>query len=316
VNSPFADLWYHGLAVVGFHGFGPHPLYDAAYGREAARRRPEGMLAVQAARFLTEFEKDPAFEVFHFVPVYFANAGALEALQALRQVASARGDTPHGPSESVHLGMDVVANILATTAQRETLGAFVEALEREWATGLRDELGAAEQVRGERFLALEERWQRIYLPALRPYLSEHGLERGWIVPTPALGLEGRFFGGDPDNADDNVVIVGLADGSANVDETLAPVVRELCFPAVRQAFEQVRTRYADRVAASRASDAAATRCGELLLEARLPAALDAYRSRFRLQGSPAAAWSTLPDPTDGQAWDAALRHVLDLGRGS
>jgi hypothetical protein len=29
-NDAFAELWFHGLAVIGFHGFGPVPSYDSS----------------------------------------------------------------------------------------------------------------------------------------------------------------------------------------------------------------------------------------------------------------------------------------------
>ena len=38
-DDAFADLWFHGLAVVGVYGFGPLPLYDASYALDARRAR-------------------------------------------------------------------------------------------------------------------------------------------------------------------------------------------------------------------------------------------------------------------------------------
>ena len=315
-SSPFADLWYHGLALVGFHGFGPNPLYDVRYGRQAARNRADGPLAGAAPELLRELERDPAFELLHFVPVYLAGAGPREALAGLRTVSRSSEFSPAAFDPAMRPGLEVVAALLPEEAQRRTLGRFVDLLEREWTAGLERETAARQAAREPRLRALESRWTAVFVPALYGDLEAHGLTGGWIVPTPALGLEGRFFQGDPRSAGDNVVIVGLPSDVEALDVALAPVVRELCFPAVRAAFQEVQSRYTDRVAASRASDAAATRCGELLLERKLPGALPAYRTRFRLQGSPDAAWSSLPDQDERRAWDKALMRTLNLHGGS
>ena len=44
-TDPFAELWYHGLAMVGFEGFGRVPLYDAEYAWavRSARRAGRGI---------------------------------------------------------------------------------------------------------------------------------------------------------------------------------------------------------------------------------------------------------------------------------
>jgi hypothetical protein len=311
--SPFADLWYHGLAVVGFNGFGAHPLYDVAYGRQAARARPDGPLAREAPGLLEVLESDPAFEVLHFVPVYLAELPPDGALAGLRRIADGR-ETARGVASDG--GLAVIAALLPTPAQRRVLGRFLRALEQERSRGLATALAANRTGRMEQLAAMQARWVDTFAPALDPYLTGRGLGGGRILATPALGLEGRFFQGDPGLVRDNVVIVGLGPVDEGPDATLAPVVRELCYPAVRAAFEDVQFRYADRVAASRASDAAATRCGELLLQRALPEALPAYRTRFGLQGPRASAWSSLPDPAEGVAWDAALVRVLNLDGGS
>ena len=82
------------------------------------------------------------------------------------------------------------------------------------------------------------------------------------------------------------------------------------------ALRVVESRYPDRVSASRASEAAATRCGEMLLEAAPPETLSAYRRRFGLTGRSGSAWFTLPDQSATSAWESALRHELNLHGGS
>jgi len=316
VSSPFADLWYHGLAVVGFHGFGPHPLYDVAYGRRAVRERPESPLAVEGPGILSALEQDPAFELLHFIPVYLVDAGPREALDGLRRVAGTRPGSDVEVTGPLGSRLQLVARALPQASQRAVLGRLVDALAQEWSQGMAGAVSAGADARAEQLTRLEERWRDTFEPALGEYLGSHGLKGGRIVATPALGLEGRFFQGDLRDPEDNVVVLGFSRDDANADAVLAPVVRELCFPAVRAAFEFVKDRYLDRVAASRASDAAATRCGELLLEALLPGSLPAYRNRFGLQGPTASAWSSLPDPAEGRAWDEALMRALNLHGGS
>lgn len=316
VSSPFADLWYHGLAVVGYHGFGPHPLYDVAYGRRAVRERPQSPLAVEGPGILSALEQDSAFELLHFIPVYLVDAGPREALDGLRRVAGARPGSAVELTGPLGSRLQLVARALPQASQRRVLGRLVDALEREWSQGMAGAVAAGADARTGELARLEERWRGTFEPALGGYLGSHGLGGGRIVATPALGLEGRFFQGDLRDPKDNVVVLGFSPDDSNPDAALAPVVRELCFPAVRAAFEFVKDRYVDRVAASRASDAAATRCGELLLEALLPGSLAAYRNRFGLQGPAASAWSSLPDPAEGRAWDEALMRTLNLRGGS
>ena len=308
-TSAFADLWYHGLAVVGFNGFGPAPLYDMAYGRRARRTRGDAPLIREAEAFRAAFQADPAFEVLHFAPVYLLGATVEQGLEGLRRVATGRSLDPSAGPWTV--GAAALARILSTPTQREILGNWVDVLLEEIRLGVADDLAASRSERLQRLSALEERWARFFVPALAEYLNARELDRGAIVVTPALGIEGRL---GPDSASGTVVMVGWTD--ADPDELLSSVVRELCFPTVRAAFQAVESRYSDRVMASRASDAAATRCGELLVEAVLPETLPAYRRRFGLTGAPASAWSALPDQSVNGAWDSALRRELNLERGS
>ena len=79
-TDPFADLWFHGLATVGFHGFGAVPMYapelvDPSGGRAA---------------LLTAFHSDPAYEVLHFVPLFMVDAPVGPALDALGDLETHR----------------------------------------------------------------------------------------------------------------------------------------------------------------------------------------------------------------------------------
>ena len=92
IPLPHVDLWNHGLAVVGFEGSGPDPLYDPSY-RARIREVKEGLgvypstLDRRSPSLAAAFQADSAFELLHFVPLYFASAGPDRMLDALTQVA-------------------------------------------------------------------------------------------------------------------------------------------------------------------------------------------------------------------------------------
>ena len=98
-DDAFAELWFHGLAVIGLHGFGTLPLYDPTYALAVREERAGAGLAPtplerQRATFLAAFQGDDAFEVVHFVPLYLAGADPEAALRALRTVAALPPGTP------------------------------------------------------------------------------------------------------------------------------------------------------------------------------------------------------------------------------
>ncbi|MFQ5538143.1 MAG: hypothetical protein ACE5GJ_11925 [Gemmatimonadota bacterium] len=285
MDDAFADLWFHGLAMVGYFGFGPMPLYDPGYANRMRRERAAAgtgptTLEQASARFLTTFQSDEAFEVLHFVPLYFRGAGRSEALEALRAVARAGEGIPalDGPGRA---GAAAVAAVLTRPDQRRVLGEFLAALEGEWRTVVQPRRMRDAQRRGHLIQALQSRWDEAYARRLAPYLSREGLTVGTVIVVPGLSREGRFLHGDPQRRDWSVVAAGIhGEGEAAVEGTLSSVVRELCFPVVRRAIAAFESRLPDRPTASRVNDLAATRCGELLIEDAAPELAAAYRDRF------------------------------------
>src|SRR5512147_3215408 len=95
-HDPFVDLWFHSLAVVGFDGYGPLPMYDAQYAARVRAAKAGAHLTTaldrRAAKFHTAFVADSAFEALHFLPLYFAGTDPAVALPAL---SSALRGTPH-----------------------------------------------------------------------------------------------------------------------------------------------------------------------------------------------------------------------------
>ncbi len=284
VEAPQVNLWFHGLAVVGFRGFGPLPLYDPGYAGRI--RRAKDSLGVfptaldrQAERFRTAFEEDSSFEVLHFVPLYFAAADRAAMLEALRAVARQRSGVPAVADPRTRFGTAAVAAVLQKPEQRRTLGEFADALDREWQQfygGYWARLGAE---RGPRVAELQMEWDARFAPPLADYLRAQRLDRGIIFLSPALGADGRIFDGDPADRTDNLVAVRFPASGDAPDLPLYAVVRELCYPAVRQALAG-EPASASRIAAERRSSDAAVRCGALLLRARAPALVAGYRRAF------------------------------------
>lgn len=281
-RAPQVDLWYHGLAVIGYEGFGALPLYDPGYAARAAAARvesgsPESSLVTEAARFRSALSRDSIFEVFHFLPMYFTASTPQGMLDALRKVAGSTG-TPDVGDPTAQFGAAATAYVLEQPGQRRVLGEFVDALEDEWDVFFADYSRELARTEAERAGQFQQRWDGVFQPALLPYLRSFRLDGGVILVSPALGAEGRIFQGDPNNPVDNVVAVGFSDGAVP-DAELYAVVRELCFPLVRGAIEAAGSGQ-DRVAAERSSSRAAVRCGALLLDQYLPSAAAGYRSTF------------------------------------
>ncbi len=278
--SEFADLWFGSLAAIGYAGSGGTPLYDPAY---AARRRVQMARAgiertpidTEARRLRAALSADPAFELLHFVPVYFAGASADEALAALAAVAETRAGVPSGLPTVTRFGASVVGSVLAGPSQRRVLAELVSAVEAEHEATR----GVLSGVTGDAVARVQERWNRELAPGLDGFLGARALESGRVYLSLVLGLEGRFFSGDPDVAGDNVVVLGWAPG-VSAPSVVSGLVRELCYPLVREAFAATNTAFADRHEAARTSDRAATRCGARLLAELAPEALPHYERRF------------------------------------
>lgn len=327
-DDAFADLWFHGLAVVGYYGFGPMPLYDPGYVLGLSGTLPSGEpgaggptpLSRDRAAFLQAFQADDAFEVLHFVPLYFHGAGRDAALSALRRIAQAPSGVPPARDPETALGVQIVAQVLARPDQRRILRSFVAALEQEWRLVVEPARRAQARKRDATLRALAARWREAWAPALGSFLAAEDLTRGVALVADALGAEGRFVPPSPDLGRDAVAGLTLPEGpeAESADAVLASLVRELCFPAVRRAMEPLEARLQDRVEASRVSDLSATRCGEMLLEASAPDLLAVYRTRFGIDPARAGAGFLSASGLSPEAavveeeLEHALRRELDI----
>lgn len=315
-DDAFADLWFHGLAVVGFYGFGPLPLYDPDYA--AATRGEPGpgtpaptSLERDRRELLKRFQGDDAFEVLHFLPLYFHGAGRGPSMAALEAFSTGSRTTPE-TSAPTRFGGSVVAEFLEGVGERKVLGTFVQDLKEEWGAVVAPRRTRDRDEWARRLTDVRTAWEKEWAPTLAGFLEAEGFTSGTVVAVPGLGPEGRFLERDPAGAPGPLVVLGVPEKDGGAAAALSSLVRELCYPVVRRAFASFEARLKDRVDASRASDLTATRCGELLLERRAPAQVPAYRARFGLppQGNGRAFLSASGRLPGAAAWEGALDDAL------
>lgn len=310
-RDAFADLWYHGLAVIGADGYGPLPLYAAAYRSDVRtvkhRRGSVTRLDDAAAELRAELRADSAYEVLHFVPAYFVGEDPVAVLAALRRAATA-GVAARPGSGTLDTRAAAVAGALPSARERRSLLALLDLLDDEWRAFVRDDRAgrAPDAIAVAR---LQGEWDRTFAPPLAGWLDVVGGGRGGvIVVVPAVGAEGRIVAGA--GARRAVVVVTADVSSAGPTGPLLAAVRELAFPLLdalpSAAVASAWGDGADRVAASRARDVAAVRGGALLLEGTAPALAARYR-RFYLEAAPSAA-----QPSFEQAYplDARVERAL------
>jgi hypothetical protein len=280
-SSASADLWFHGLALARFTGFGAQPLYDPAYPATIRRTRERAGLAPtalerQANDFREAFVADSGFEVLHFLPLYMVAVDPDEMLAALDRVARDGAQGVSALSPRARFGGATAAQVLATPAERATLGRFVTALKEEWPV-YRAERSAAAEARSAQLAAATRTWEQQVAPAAQSFLRAERLDAGVVLAVPALGAEGRLFAGDPGDRRDNVVAVAL-DPSADGEVVAWLALKELAFPAARRALEAAGQLPSDRVAAEQLTGRAAVHLGAMILERSAPAAAGRYRA--------------------------------------
>lgn len=296
------DLWYHGVAVVGYGVAVPDALYDPGYAPivRGAKER-QGLAATpldRAARTLaTTFRRDPAFEIVHFLPLYFATAEWPAMLQALRAMAGDDKASRLPGDARTDRAVGALAAILPRQSQRAALRRFAELLDAEWRMFLRAETARARDLRTAQARALEQRWNVEFAPALAHYLAQIGQERGTIVLSPPLGHEGRMverMGG----ATAGALVAITAPRSASPEDMAAAafdVLRELCFATSRAVSDPPDGQAVEPAAAEQASRAAAVRCGALVLQRYLPRYRAAYQARFLAIRRPMSSPDTTTD---------------------
>ena len=311
-SSASADLWFHGLALARFTGFGAQPLYDPAYPANTRRLRERAGMAPtalerQADDFRDAFVADSSFEVLHFLPLYMVTVDPEEMLAALDRVARDGTQGVSALSPRARFGGATVAQVLATPAERAALGRFTTVLKEEWPV-YRAERSAMADARSAQLAAATRTWEQHVAPAAQSFLRSERLDAGVVLAVPALGAEGRLFAGDPGDRRDNVVAVAL-DPSADGEVVAWLALKELAFPAARRALEAAGQLPADRVAAEQLTGRASVHLGAMILERSAPAAAGRYRSALaRSAGCDTSLETCLPIPPASRA---ALQASLD-----
>ena len=279
-SSAAADLWFYGLARVGFGMGGEFPLYNADYvDRVAAAKRDAGVpstaLDSAAAELLIEFQEERVFQALHFVPLYFAQADPEEMLLALKAVAERDLSQAQFFDARTRFGVREMAGTFRDGDHRKVLGKFVDLLSREWESFYADYWARTAGADSAYLADVKARWVGDVAPVVAGFLAERQLDAGTILVSPPLGPEGRVYEGSPFRRLDNVVAIWAPPGVHDPDVSVYAILRELCFST---ADEAVHTSLdgVDPVVSSRA----AVQCGSLLLEAFAPEQVGRYHAVF------------------------------------
>ncbi|MGE5730983.1 MAG: hypothetical protein ACM37U_03520 [Gemmatimonas sp.] len=283
-RDPFVDLWFHSLAVVGYDGYGPLGLYDARYAarvREAkSRSHITTMLDRRGPELRRSLAADSAFEVLHFLPLYFVGQEPSLVLSALR--AAVRETPGDQRMSSLTAAASVIAAALPTGHERDVFVGLLDAVDAEWTAFLRADRSSRATEDRRLVRDLQSAWDERFAHSLDRYLSTIGISRGTILISPAIGAEGRIVR-DPSGG----AIVAVSPdrgGGSGENAALLRVVRELAFPLL----DQLRTPLAN----STTRDAAAVRAGALILDCVDKSLAAQYRRLFL-------------DAIGGRAFDAA-----------
>jgi hypothetical protein len=310
--SPAVDLWFHGLAVVGFGLDELFQLYHPEYVEQVRRAKEEAGLYPTpldslAAELLEEMEKEPEFGALHFAPLHFPDASRDEMFRALMAVAQRELRQEDVYAASTRTGIRWASGVFRDGGHRDVLEQFLELLEQEWEIFFEDYWERVIAADSARYREIQAAWSATVEPALAPLLEPRRLDAGTILVSPALGPEGRLETGSAFRRLDNVVAVWAPPGGGP-DATVFGIVRELCFAVVPRA---VRASGAEEMPPELASRAA-VRCGALVLDAHEPGLVAGYE---KMQIAAAVALQGLePDVSFNEAFplsDAIVRALED-----
>ena len=272
-ESPFVDLWSHGMALIGIEGPGPTPLYSQEYAWTVRRSAQGAPTPLDDARgsLRTALGNDEAFEILHFVPLYLHDLPVEQALSGLETLGT-RSDPASGLH--AHSEWDGIANVLPDESRRDIVGTFASALRGE-IPRVRTRAGGDPRATAS-LETVSRTWKQEYSTALSDFLKKEHASGGTLLLSPAIGTEGRVLarGGRP-----TLVALGWHPNQTP-HHLLTGLVRELCFPVVRRLVDPIESRLGDRRTATAVSERVATRCAELLLSEHLPHHLPALYARM------------------------------------
>ncbi len=279
------NLWYHALAVIAADQPGPLGLYSAEYAthiREVKQQRGVYPTALDSlASRLREDIGDArgAMQTLHFVPLYFPNAEPESMLAALRAVSRRRANDEALSAPEVRFGAFVVAQSLEQGGDRGLLERLVDVMEQEWRVFYRDYWEEQRAEEEDKAAEMQEMWDTFIAPQLGSYLERRRIDAGLVMPSPALGPEGRIVDIEEFQRGDQVVAVQEPLTVEGVDATIYAFLKELCFLIIDDR---------DLVGGQSVSDdgledlrrRAAVRCGAMLLGFYAPTLSARYRRVF------------------------------------
>ncbi len=285
--DPSMDLWFHGMALIGVQGPGGAPLYHVGYASEVGGEKDRRGIgptpldrALPALRAAVAGEEE--LELLHFLPLYFPGVSRSGLLQAVEAISVAGSGVPAVTDPRAEFGATAIASIIRDPAQREVLGVFAQALAEEWdlfyGAYWRDRQVASEAAMTQAARTFNG---NVLSPAA-PFFRRFGLQAGRLMPSPPVGLEGRILAGGPSNPWDNQVVIGIRgsvdDPNGLVTEITARFLKEVCYPAVREAMAASGVAVSDPAVEARMSSDAATGCGAMVLDRFVPSMSREYRT--------------------------------------
>ncbi len=292
-SSAAVDLWFHGLAVVGYDVPGVFPAYSSEYvdlvrGAKQETGTYPTPLDSLAEELRADFEEDRVFQALHFLPLYFTSASREQMLNALMAVAKRRTRDPEVMGPDTRFGVRQAIAAFRAGRHRDVLARFVEVLGQEWDLFYGDYWARTVAADSGRYSEIQRLWNDQLAPALGDFLGQRRLDAGTIIVSPALGPEGRLYEGSPYRRLDNVLAVWAPPQSDEPEVSVFSVVRELCYPLVGEAV----TARGDEKTSGRA----AVRCGSMVLESYAPALTARYQQVFLRAAGAETPEEPLADP--------------------
>jgi hypothetical protein len=277
------SLWFHALAVIAADQPGPLGLYSADYARYIRDFKQQlgvypTVLDSVAPSLRADIGDGRDLEFLHFAPLYFPRAEPERMLAALRAVATRNFGNEATAGRDVGFGVAVVSQGAQDGRARRILQRLVDAAEQEWQAFYRQYWEDQEEQRSSESRAMQVMWDEEIAPGLADYLGRRRLTGGLVMPSPALGPEGRIIELQEYSPTDQVVAVQqplLSDGPG---ATVFAFLKELCFLLVDdQKLSPASLAVDDREDLQRT---AAVRCGALLLDFYAPQHAGRYRRAF------------------------------------
>ena len=155
----------------------------------------------------------------------------------------------------------------------------MDVAEHEWNVFYRDYWEENRSQQEARIAEMQDMWDTFIAPQLSSYLERERLDAGLVMPSPALGPEGRIVEFEEFQRGDQVVAVQDPLDAEGVDATVYAFLKELCFLIIDD-----RALLAGRSISDDELDdvrrRAAVRCGAMLLGFYAPTLSARYRRVF------------------------------------